>query len=287
MLNWQCFRCLNIAQPGLRHEILIIQFANIFHFFLAVKATLLQRKKKKAQHKKHELLFTGKGTESGNLFHVTLNVSKSIWQFLQTFNCRTQKVPWSFADWGMRLGVDAERDASTTQLSASRGTESRAHLHHHYTYGLKRSCLGLRGYGKECASWLVNLLIQVDFFINQQLQHCSSWNRVLAVKDKNYCLYPFSSLEKDHLYFVQYSRICLTLALQSIENVISSPTLYWSKETPKIFLTSFCRCVSPSADFRESLQWPDLYVGNLSSAPKIQPSAYWIAQRHFNATMQC
>jgi len=30
MLHWQCFRCLNLAQPGLRHEILIIQFANIF-----------------------------------------------------------------------------------------------------------------------------------------------------------------------------------------------------------------------------------------------------------------
>lgn len=75
MLNWRRFKCLNIAQPGLRHEILIIQSANIFP---GIKATLLNKKIKKAQHKKHELLFTGKGTESDNLFHVTLSISKSI-----------------------------------------------------------------------------------------------------------------------------------------------------------------------------------------------------------------
>lgn len=72
MLNWQCFRCLNVAQPGLRHEILIIQFANIFLGCQSHFAT------KKAQQEKHELYFTGKRTESGNLRHVTLNISKSI-----------------------------------------------------------------------------------------------------------------------------------------------------------------------------------------------------------------
>ena len=73
------------------------------------KPTKKQKKPTKKQHKKHKLLFTGKGTASGNLFHLTLNISKSIWQFLQTFNHCTQKPLWSFADWGITLWVDAQR----------------------------------------------------------------------------------------------------------------------------------------------------------------------------------
>lgn len=96
MVNGQCFRCLNIFQPALRHEIVIIQFANTFpgcqSHFATRKQKDWKKKKKKAQHKKHELLFTGKGTESGNLLHVTGNISKSLWQLLQTFNCCTQNL---------------------------------------------------------------------------------------------------------------------------------------------------------------------------------------------------
>lgn len=179
---------------------------------------------------------------------------------------------------------------STMQLCASHSTESWAHVHHQNTCRLKRSCLGLVGYGKECAGWLVNLLIQVDFFINQQLQlqHYSPWNHVLAVEDKNYCRYPFCSLERGHPYFVLWSRITLPnfWHFTALKMWFLAPLCIEAKRLQN-FLTSFWRCVSPSADFRESLQWPDFYFGSLSSVPKIQSSTYWIAQRHFTVTMQC
>ena len=88
MLNWQCFRCLNIAQPGLRHEIL---------------------KKKKPStgnmnyfSQERELNLTTCST-----WHcISQRASDS---FLQTFHCCTQKPPWSFADWGLTFELDAQR----------------------------------------------------------------------------------------------------------------------------------------------------------------------------------
>lgn len=201
MLNWQRFRCLNIAQPGLRHEFLIIQFANIFpgcqrHF----------AKEKKAQHKKHELLFTGKGTESGNLFHVTLKISKSIWQFLQTFNCCTQKPPWSFADWGIMSGADAERaihhaaeckprywELSSRPPSEHVGAEEK----------LLRAIWLWEGVCKLSSESLNSVWL---FYLSAAAAAHSPWKHVLAVENKNYCWYPFCSLERGHLYFVLWSR---------------------------------------------------------------------------------
>lgn len=171
---------------------------------------------------------------------------------------------------------------STMQLKASHGTESWAHTHHQYTCGLKRSCTRLFGYGKECASWLVNFLIQFDFFICQQLHHCSPWKHVLATEDKNYCCYPFCSLERGHLYFVLWTRITLPNLWHFIASKMwfLAPLCMEAKRLQN-FLTSFWRCLSPSPDFRESLQWPDFYFGSLSSVPKIQSSTYWIAHRCF------
>lgn len=109
MVNGQCFRCLNTFEPALRHEIVIIQFANTFPGCQNHFATR-KKKQKKTQHKEHELLFTGKGTEPGNLLHMIVDISESIWQCLQTFNCGTQKPLWSFADWGTAFVGDVQRN---------------------------------------------------------------------------------------------------------------------------------------------------------------------------------
>lgn len=66
MLNWQCFRCSNIAQTGLRHEILIIQFASIFSGCQSHFAKKKEKKNKKAQHQK-QTTFHGKGNRNWQL----------------------------------------------------------------------------------------------------------------------------------------------------------------------------------------------------------------------------
>lgn len=48
MLNWQCFIYVNIAQLGLRREILIIQFANMYP---GCQRDFVTKKKKKKSEK--------------------------------------------------------------------------------------------------------------------------------------------------------------------------------------------------------------------------------------------
>lgn len=202
---------------------------------------------------------------------MTLNISKSIWQFLQTFNCCTQKPPWSFADWGITFGVDAERaihhaaeckplywELSSRPPSVHVGAEEK----------LLRAIWLQEGVCK-LSSESLNLVWL--FYLSAAAAAYSPWKHVLAVEDKNYCWYPFCSLERGHLYFVLWFRITLPnfWHFTALKMWFLAPLCIEAKRLQN-FLPSFWRCISPSADFRESLQWPDFYIGSFSSVPKIQ-----------------
>lgn len=168
MLKWHCFRCLNIAQHGLRHEILIIQFANIFpgcqsHF--DTKIIIIIVKKPSKRNKNYV-------SQERQLNLATCSTWHWASQRAPDNSCRpltvARKKPlWSGADWGTAFRGDAQR-AIHSAAGRQPQSENWAYIQHQYMCGLKRYSLGQFSCGKEYACSLGNLFIL--FFIYQQLQ---------------------------------------------------------------------------------------------------------------------
>lgn len=77
MVNGQCFRCLNIFQPALRHEIVIIQFAKTLSGCQSHFAT----RKKKDQKKKKKKAST-RNTSCSSLARELNLATCSTWQWI-------------------------------------------------------------------------------------------------------------------------------------------------------------------------------------------------------------
>lgn len=162
MVNGQCFRCLNIFSAC--SETRNCNNSVCQHFSWLSKPLCYRKKRRKKKKKKRP------STRNTSCFSLAreLNLATcSTWRWISQRASDSSCRPLTAARKSLfglllteaqRSGGDAQRNIRP-QWNTSRGAEGSAHIHQHNTCGLQRTCLGLSGCGKECASWLVNLLI--------------------------------------------------------------------------------------------------------------------------------
>lgn len=136
MLNWQCFRCLNVAQPGLSHEILIIQFANIFFGCQSHFATKKPSKRSMnyiSQESEQNLAtcsmwhWTPQRASDGFCRPLTVARKNLFGLLLTELQCSEVML----------------KGQPTMQLGTSLSPERWTHVQHQHMHELKRSCLCL------------------------------------------------------------------------------------------------------------------------------------------------